>query len=408
MFHALKCTGEEVSLLSSIWTREELEQNRIKYKYFCPACNNEVILKLGYKQTWHFAHRKESNCEYATRGETEVHHRAKLEIYQWFKNHGYEPFIEHYLKELKQRPDIFIPIDEKGTVFEVQQGDIQDHVFNKRSESYAKYFFDQYWIGITSPNKQTSPYLYSAKRLHSLIIRIEPELQSIFLNIKERKWIIYKKFRYLSPQKLLAFPHIFPLTHSPQDFLHFVNFPSKIDTKSFDQFYLTKWKKEVMQKRQKIYFTLTPTERFMLRIFQQHFLNLNYFPALCALPLKTNIYFITSAIWWQSWLMLDYVNKTTVNGTISIGAAVNKIMQLVDQEIFHLRPLPKAKKDLVREAVVEYFQTLTRFSVLERKFVGVYVVRKQLTINKQLDILMKDDAYVQKIMASVWENNLKN
>jgi ssDNA-binding Zn-finger/Zn-ribbon topoisomerase 1 len=49
-----------------------------KYKYSCPECSSELILRQGIKNVSHFAHKSLSNCCYYDRqGETALHHNAK-------------------------------------------------------------------------------------------------------------------------------------------------------------------------------------------------------------------------------------------------------------------------------------------------------------------------------------------
>lgn len=404
VFHAIKCTGEQVSLLNRNWKRKELEEERQKYKYYCPACHHELILKLGYKQTWHFAHRKQASCESAVRGETEIHHRAKLLIYEWLKNFGYNPFIEHYLKEVRQRPDVFVTIGGKQVVFEVQQVPIPDEIFRKRSENYKKLHIDERWVGIHTEESLT--YFYPTKRHFSFMMKTKPELHSIVLDLERKTWVIYKYFRFISPHKVLALPHYFSMKNAPKDFLRLKNLQPIMNKGKFDQLYFSYWKNEVRKKRQKVYLSITPTEKYVLTIFQRYFLNLNYFPPICALPLTANVYFTT--FWWQAWLMLEYIMKTDINGTISVRHAVNKLMELIDKKFFHLRPLQKQKRDMVREGVIQYFQALTNFSLLEQKFAGIYIVKKHVAMDKQLDMLMKEDVWVQKKMETFWRKNIIN
>lgn len=45
--------------------------------FFCPACQQELLLKQGRKVVTHFAHQPDATCEYTNEGESEEHRLAK-------------------------------------------------------------------------------------------------------------------------------------------------------------------------------------------------------------------------------------------------------------------------------------------------------------------------------------------
>ncbi len=63
-------------------SKDELNSIR-KNKLFCTCCNEEVLLKAGLKQIWHFAHKKNSNCSYIS--ESQEHLATKISIYENLK-----------------------------------------------------------------------------------------------------------------------------------------------------------------------------------------------------------------------------------------------------------------------------------------------------------------------------------
>lgn len=76
--------------------------------YFCPECNEQVILKRGAVKIAHFAHRHDSTCSY-TAEETELHRRAKLEIYrhlQWLRLFGFVSGVQLEWKVGNRRVDV--------------------------------------------------------------------------------------------------------------------------------------------------------------------------------------------------------------------------------------------------------------------------------------------------------------
>ena len=157
------------------------------------------------------------------------------------------------------------------------------------------------------------------------------------------------------------------------------------------------------KKRLRMYHQVNQTERILLRMFQKHQLNLNYFPALGSVPLKENFYFLTAPQWWQSWIILEIINKTEVNQCISLSFVTRKVYELVEAEVFQLRLNCLHPKDVIRRTVIKYLEVLCLFQALEKKYNGVFLVKNHINIHKQLDTLCLDDLYVIEKMKGEWE-----
>ncbi|MDQ0255393.1 competence CoiA-like predicted nuclease [Evansella vedderi] len=404
MFTANRCDGSSMSLYEKKWTRKELERDRREYQYSCPECKEKVILRLGYEQAWHFAHHANSSCR-LQKGETEDHRKGKRLIVEWLKKYNYEPQVEHYLKEIKQRPDIFVIIDGKKYVFEIQRASIMEESFQKRHENYCKLNIEPIWIGIYSSINQIDKYTYSTRQLDHLLLRSAPYLHSIYLAVEDPSWYFFTHFHYLSRQKTMALPIKTEFHLPPKELLNFkVKFPMNCD--NFHNLFFSKWLRELRQKRQKVYLKVTPTERKMLRVFQKFHLNLNYFPALGSLPLRKNYHFLTPPQWWQSWLIIEKINKGSLGERFSVSNITNALYQMLLSNYFHVRPINLHPKDLIREAVVEYFDALCLFQVLEKELNGIYKVKNHINIHKQLDTLCLDDVYVIEKWKGEWSREL--
>jgi|694.fasta_scaffold77331_6 hypothetical protein len=64
-------------------------------KYECPECNGEVILRKGEKNRIHFAHKKESNCEYYEHpSESQIHKDGKMLIKMLIEKNKLEIYKE--------------------------------------------------------------------------------------------------------------------------------------------------------------------------------------------------------------------------------------------------------------------------------------------------------------------------
>ena len=404
MFSAQRCDGAQISLINKTWSREELERERIHFNFHCPKCKEKLILKLGAYQAWHFAHHRNSSCSSSNKGETKEHLQGKWLLLKWLQSHGYGPQEEYYIKEIKQRPDIFVRIEGKDYVFELQRSALSEKQFGKRQQLYEQYGITAVWVGFTNPNVNHDRLEFPCRFLDNLLIRTNPKQHSIYLNIANEEWLVLSEFLYYSPKKLFVRANTLPLVHPPGDLLYLRNLTPKASSSYYYEMFFKKWYKETKTKRLKRYLSLTSTERKILKLFQVFHLNLNYFPALASLPLKTNINFITSPQWWQSWLILNVINKKPVNHLLRVSETSDALYKAVTEGIIIVRPLGLHHKLLIRDAILEYLSCLSLFDVVEKTYPGVYKIKNHININKQLDTLCMDDVFVLQKFKEEWEN----
>lgn len=139
MLSALNKQGE--TLIAWEATREE-------GPFFCPACEEEVILKKGSIVIHHFAHYAQTSCAYGT-GESEQHRQAKYEIYEALRAHSFVSHIkvERYLKDV--RPDVSFLWQGKWKVaIEIQISAISLKEIEHRTRCYAS---KNIWVLWTIP-----------------------------------------------------------------------------------------------------------------------------------------------------------------------------------------------------------------------------------------------------------------
>lgn len=113
--------------------------------FFCLGCKAEVILKKGEVREHHFAHKPPVDCIDGS-AESQLHLRAKREIYSALVNHPYcsKCELEHRLK--KTVPDISLYINEKPVAIEIQRTTIDIDDILRRTAEYAKLGIYLLWI----------------------------------------------------------------------------------------------------------------------------------------------------------------------------------------------------------------------------------------------------------------------
>ncbi len=162
-------------MLSAIKESDETvmawEVEREDGPFFCPECEEEVILKQGSIVLPHFAHFPEASCSYGT-GESDQHRRAKYEIYETLKTHPSVSHlkVERYLKEV--RPDVSFLWQGKWRVaIELQLSAISPDEIAHRTHCYAAKNIWVLWM-IPSHNNLSSLIPYNThvweRYLHAL------------------------------------------------------------------------------------------------------------------------------------------------------------------------------------------------------------------------------------------------
>ena len=114
--------------------------------FTCPACGREVILHKGAVRAHHFAHKANSNCVHGA-GETDLHRRAKTQIYQALSSiHALHCELEAPLTGV--RADVLVrSVSTKRTyAIEVQISQLSMPEIIERTRRYAKLGVYVLWV----------------------------------------------------------------------------------------------------------------------------------------------------------------------------------------------------------------------------------------------------------------------
>lgn len=397
MYRADRCDGQTIFLSNQTWNLETLEQMRMDYDFYCPDCSEGLVLKLGVRQSWHFAHQPSSMCVSATTNESMEHFQAKHAIYDWLKAFNLQPELELYLPEVKRRPDVCVKINQEPVVIELQRSHIHPEQFYKRHFTYLDAGYHPIWIGLQSTIPVTPLSLKAFTQLDSFLINSQPVPHSIYFNLIHQKWFIYSGFCYLQPRKTLHWVTELPLQTSPEELLlHPYKFTihQKYDKKKRNNYLLEHWRGLTLTKRTKVYLSLTPSERKVLRLFQQYQLNLNYFPAVCNFPQTSQHLLDTPPHLWQSWIVMEVINKSPLLQHLHLSYVGERFNQIRGSFHFTLRPSIIHHKEVIRLVVKDYFDFLCCFRILIPVFPGVYQVLHHVTLKKSLHTLIHNDEYI--------------
>jgi competence protein CoiA len=138
------------------------DEERGKESYQCPECKTAVVLKKCKLKVDHFAHKPPVTCVYG-KGESEIHRRSKMEIYQALESHTEvtKLRLERGLETI--RPDISFQFGVSYVAFEVQLSALTVEKIIRRTEEYGKKKrIALLWLAQWSDQLLQKPYTPSA------------------------------------------------------------------------------------------------------------------------------------------------------------------------------------------------------------------------------------------------------
>lgn len=199
------------------------QSNKSEYKemkkqaWYCPACEEEVILKSGAIKQAHFAHRSLENCSVFSENESEEHLSGKLFFAEWCNYYQIPYEIEAYLPELNQRPDVLI---DGQYAIEFQCSSLSIERFCERTQMYQEHGYHVIWVvgekfHLKESVSELQRYFFDfhhslgfclwqlsiARAELSCQIKIEKEIESKKINCFSKTWLPDKH----SPQEWLDF-----------------------------------------------------------------------------------------------------------------------------------------------------------------------------------------------------------
>jgi len=143
--------------LVSLFDQSFANLQRLKAKkWFCPACQQPVILKLGSLKIPHFAHCKGQSCNYEAEAETPEHLALKRLFAKWCHKESLPVEVEPYLPSVKQRPDLLLG----QLALEIQCSPLSLRRFRQRTQAYHQAGYQVIWL--------CGAKLFSAKQLTEL------------------------------------------------------------------------------------------------------------------------------------------------------------------------------------------------------------------------------------------------
>lgn len=373
---------------------DKIENIRRHTQFFCPTCNQLVIIKAGRVIIPHFAHSSKGDCPMTKGGEGSYHEKGKLLLYQWLKSQGLDIQLEKYIKKIKQQPDMLLTIKNKKIAIEYQCARIPIDQIILRNEGYKRAGINPIWIlGATrfkrynnnglKIDQYTLQFIHQFSEKHPLtLFYFCPETLNFTtftgIYVSQKSYALGKfKFQKLNE---IIFTDLFKQEHFSKEKLYQL------------------WKQEKRKFRLQYRGNYLGRERKWQQFLYLRQTHLEYLPSVIYLPILNQFKMKTPAWDWQSRLYLEVIEplKTGTKFTLQ------KCEYILKNHIHHYHyPLIFSTSN----PIDQYLQLLKELNYIEEVSPKTYT--KIISIKHHVHI---EDSieYDQRIMNELITNNKLN
>ncbi|WP_096435723.1 competence protein CoiA [Alteribacter populi] len=409
MLSATRSDGTFLTLCDG-WTKKQLEDMRRIDSFLCPDCRNPVKMKLGSQKVWHFAHEKARSCQGSIKNETIDHLQGKYFLFEWLSDQNINVKVEQFLPSLSQRPDLMFDYQNTKWIFELQHSSIPYHQFTKRQQGYENAGYQARWIGLTKEDHFPLGNKIDFHTVDGYFLHLPAEerafsLTSYYLNPYNTTFYRYHPILYLSPKT--CFINITPLNQHSSISKVFQEQKNNLETltRFIDRYFLI-WKKRVAKEREKLsLYKKSRAEYAVASLLMEKGKNTTFFPALAGVPIPSQFFLITPPFWWQTWILLAFINKTPTDHLFSIHQLFNAFYKLFVHKQFQLRLLRFRDRGMINQLLEEYLEILIYFGVIRKEGPIMYRILKHVTVNKTMGTLIKDDEYILELVKKYWKKH---
>ncbi|AST97200.1 hypothetical protein BC8716_15020 [Shouchella clausii] len=180
-------------------------------RFRCPICNQQVRMRLGTKRRWHFAHQKSETCPSGGEGESDEHVRGKQLLFHWAARQNKATQLETYLRESKQRPDVYIE-SSSPLALEFQCATLSAKTLYERNTLYARQGISPVWIFGGSRLKRKRRQMFQIQQFEWYGLRhAQRELFFIYLDAHTENVCLLRHVVAVLPSLALATPSFIAL-----------------------------------------------------------------------------------------------------------------------------------------------------------------------------------------------------
>jgi competence protein CoiA len=326
--------NQYVDMLSGI-TKDQWKTKTESGDLKCPVCKNPVTPKCGTKKTWHFAHSLHTDCESFHETETNYHLLGKKSLYKLLLEKG--AVLELYIKEISQRPDLFLP--EENQAIEFQCASMDPEIFSRRIRGYQSIQINSDWIfGLTRLKKGSDGlhYIQSAD-LTAAKKDLKGKLYLNYFCPLQQKFIVLRNIVPLTSTKMAAQSKVLPLK----------SIASIEELKAKDYILESlkhQWNNQKKLWRKTIFKNNTSGSLYVKKILYLNHKSLTLTSPLAGMPTSYFYHFETNPYIWQSYLLFFILRRPQ---TFSFDQIEKEFSRLIQKQVFLVRHFPYLNENYI-------------------------------------------------------------
>lgn len=394
--------AERISLIASEWSQQDLVQLDRQSGFYCPVCRAPVVLKTGKKRRWHFAHQPHHTCLVDNEPETMAHLSGKEDLFRWCEQAGRSAKLEHYLRQLRQRPDIYLPGIEPVAI-EYQCSVIPEHVFTARSNGYLNGGIIPIWI-IGAHRYHRQRFALQLSGFTSLAIR-QSKVSKVSHPFTTSYYVCFydsasKNFRYSA--------HLSPISKT-----RFISQESTVNLLKLKPYQLLTpsvpfssmefkdaWLDMKRKRRLSPPNRLSP-EEYALRVqAYQLRINFSYVPGYVGLPHESAIHFQNSPYLWQMWIIL-LMGVIEADHCFTPERVIRETEERRMERVFSLRCLPLCPLLPASRVIKDYLEQLLCLRIV-KKIGNSYRMEGLGKMKQSLTSLFQEDRVILDRLEAAW------
>ncbi|MBA4536442.1 competence protein CoiA [Bacillus aquiflavi] len=356
-------------------------------EFFCPCCNEKVVLKLGTKRIFHFSHQRGSECRFQMEPETEYHLAGKLQLYYWLQQQHVNPLLEPYEKKIQQRPDLLFTYRNRTYVIEYQCSPISEQLFMKRTKQYILHGYNPIWVIGAKQIKRKSGRSYSLSNFQSMFLA----------EILKKQWII----RSYCPDTahFITLHQILPL--SIRNVLANIDIAKaskmSIQTMLSPHFkappFAREWLASLQTYKKNMLHSPTAYKNPIIQELYQHGETLTSLPPEIGLPVPSAPLVYSPPIIWQIYLYLDLLKEKQINDLIYVQDVYEVFKRRLVKGDIKIRKIPFYSTSHYLEVIKEYIHLLEKVDVLKKLATDTFKVKRKIIALKEKERQFNDDYY---------------
>ncbi|WEG11916.1 competence protein CoiA family protein [Pullulanibacillus sp. KACC 23026] len=382
-----------------------LLKQREEQTFLCPICHSPLLMKLGMKKCYHFAHKRESDCLSHSEPETPAHIQGKKDLYEWLKKQELSPKLEWYFPEINQRADVGLTCFPQSLAFEFQCSTIPIEKLLERDKGYRNRDMQPIWIWHKKRLRQLSTHTFQLTPLEWSTLRFPFIHPPLTLRQQQKGFLIfyepssqYVTFLYhlipLNSRRVMAEKVTRPLgSLSLQDLLKPFLLPKQHSLLANWMMVKKKWRVGYVAYSQVFEYELQ-------RVASNKAVVWKAFPGVVGLPTGDFACIETPCYQWQGWICLIFLFGYSEGTLIEWETVRYKFSQLINRRWIRVQIRCETLNNW-ETVVLSYLQALCTLGYLRLESKGAYVIEKKLEWPEPfLDELMKEDQHMLEFWLS--------